>query len=861
MLSAIKNKISDSAKTYWKEILALLMVILAVFFFRNERKELQEIIPNIERANVWWLAAGAALTTIYIFFQAGIYKMSFRAIGVNISWASSNVLFLKRNFISVFLPAGGVSSLAYTPSQIRKEGLTQTQIHQASALFGFIGLLTVAIVGFPVIILSLFHHQGGTRDVWISMIVLLIFLPLLYFIAKSFKEKGKIYLWVEQKFPSVIPSVNELFAANVDNKKLMGAILYSVGVEFCGIFHLYIAMLALGIHTSFVASASAYIISVLLMIVSPFLRGLGAVELSMLYVLGRFGYSVEQALAATILYRIFEFWLPLVAGLFTYLWKGKQLFLRMAPALLTFVLGIINIISVITPPQRWRVRLLKEFLPLDAIHASNLLVLYIGLALLVTSAFLFRGLRNAWIIALTLASFSLIGHVTKALDYEEASLAAVTILLLIATASQYRIRSSAKWTQIGLMTVFTVALAVMLFGFVSFYYIDQKHFGIDFTWKQSVLHSLKIFLLVDDDTLHPLTRFGREFIVFIRILGFITWGFLLYALIRPYVKHNTSAVPVKKDIETLLQQYGNSAADYFKMYRDKLFFLSDKHDAFIAYRIAGVFAIVLEEPVCADEHKVEVLIEFEQECRKMGLKPAFYRVDENSIPWFNQLKKRKLMIGQEAILDVTKFTLEGKDKKSLRNGLNSLQKKGFVTEIYKAPHDIAFVNQLRTVSDEWLENYHKQEMIFSQGMFDESEIQKQDIIALADEEGNIKAFLNIIPDYAEDECTYDLIRKTADAPGAAMDALIIKLVELAKSQNKLYLNLGMVPMTGIQQPENTAEQIMKMASLRIKRFQQYQGLREFKEKYASWWQNKYLVYNHDFDLLQLPAALNTVMKP
>ena len=82
-------------------------------------------------------------------------------------------------------------------------------------------------------------------------------------------------------------------------------------------------------------------------------------------------------------------------------------------------------------------------------------------------------------------------------------------------------------------------------------------------------------------------------------------------------------------------------------------------------------------PVCSEEYKIDVLQEFDSHCRKMGLKPAFYRVDENSMPWFNQLRKQKLVIGQEAILDINSFTLEGKEKKSLRNGLNSLQKKGF----------------------------------------------------------------------------------------------------------------------------------------------------------------------------------------
>lgn len=219
-----------------------------------------------------------------------------------------------------------------------------------------------------------------------------------------------------------------------------------------------------------------------------------------------------------------------------------------------------------------------------------------------------------------------------------------------------------------------------------------------------------------------------------------------------------------------------------------------------------------------------------------------------------------MMIGQEAILDINKFSLEGREKKSLRNGLNSLQKKNYTVTVNHPPYTDNFLHELRNVSDEWLRSLGKEEYIFSQGMFDEKELGQQDIITLQDAEEKIKAFINIIPDFAEDECTYDLIRKTDDAPGAAMDALIIKLIAYAKEQNKLYINLGLVPLTGILQPHNTAEQIVKLAAAKIKRFQHYQGLREFKEKYATIWENKYLVYDNDFDLLQLPMALNTVMK-
>jgi phosphatidylglycerol lysyltransferase len=859
----VNNRInlkSLSPKPYWREILAIFTLLLAIVFFRSERKELQAIIPQIQQARLLWLLAGLLITIIYIFFQGGMYRKSFAAIALKLKWTHSVILFLKRNFVSVFLPAGGVSSLAYSPSQIRKEGFHQPQVHQASGLFAFAGLLTVFIVGLPVVIYTVFV-TSRFKDAWLGLLASLLVITGLVVAVRSIKQKKKLYRWLDKKFPSFTPTLNEVFAANVSLPMFSRAVAYSIGVELCGILHLYIAMLALGAPASLGASAAAYIISVLMMILSPFLRGLGAVELSMVYVLQQFGYNGTQALSVTILYRVFEFWLPLLAGFVALSWKGRKIFLRAAPVLLCFALGIVNIVSVITPPIHNRTRLLREYLPLTTIHASHLLVLLIGITLLGTSAFLFRGLRNAWIIALTLSVFSLIGHLTKALDYEEAIFSGLTLIVLITTASQYRIRSSNKWMQAGLKTALISFGAVALFGFLNFYCIKPRHFGVDFTWQESLVHTIRSLLLADDPDLHPITRFAHELIWLIRALGFFTWAFLLFTLIKPHIKKYTVTENFRERALFLLNQFGNSAIDYFKVYKDKLFFFSDLHEAFVAYRISGGFAIVLEEPVCAEECKVEVLQEFDRQCRKMGLKPAFYRVDESSVLWFSQLKKRRLVIGQEAILNINEFSLEGRDKKSLRNGLNSLQKKGYTISVHTAPHAGAFVAALRKVSDEWLKSSGKEELIFSQGMFDEKELMQQDVIVVEDAGGAIKAFLNIIPDYAEEECTYDLIRKTDDAPPAAMDALIIQLIAYAKERGQLYLNLGLVPMSGIGQPGNTAEQIIKLAAEKIKRFQHYKGLREFKEKYATLWENKYLVYDNDFDLLQLPLAISNVMKP
>src|SRR6478752_1397775 len=213
---------SFSAKSYWRETLAVLMMLLAFVFFRSERRELIAIIPHIRQAAPFWLFLAFLITIISIFLQGGMYRKSFAAIGLSLKWKQALILFLKRNFLGVFLPAGGVSALAYSPAQIRKAGFNKIQVHQASGLFGFAGLLTVFIAGLPVIIYTLFI-KGVIKNSWIGLLLILIIITLLFETVRSIKQKKALYNWIDRRFPSITPTLNELFAVNINAKQFSGA--------------------------------------------------------------------------------------------------------------------------------------------------------------------------------------------------------------------------------------------------------------------------------------------------------------------------------------------------------------------------------------------------------------------------------------------------------------------------------------------------------------------------------------------------------------------------------------------------------------------------------------------------------------
>ncbi|MDM1293919.1 lysylphosphatidylglycerol synthetase family protein [Sphingobacterium sp. N143] len=850
-----------SPKTYWKELIAILVILLAFVFFRNERKELGAILPQLRMADLTWVMVGLGITILYIFLQGLMYIQSFKAIGLSINLSIAIDLFLKRNLLSVFLPAGGISSLAYTTTQLRKRNLSTTQIHQAGAIYGYVGLLTVFLIGVPVILYTVWNNKNF-GDAWISLLILGLLLGTVFGFVWSFRSHRGIYRWVESKFPAVASNIDEIFSGEVKLKYLLGTMVVSTVVECCGIAHAFVSMYALGLDHSFEAAAIAYTVSVVLMIVSPFLRGLGAVELTMLYIFKAYGYSQAEGLGITMLYRTFEFWLPLLLGLLAFAWRGKQLLARIGPALLIFFLGMVNLVSVLTPPLAERMKLDRFYLPAETIHASKFMVLVLGVGLLVTAAYLIKGFRIAFWIAIVFSVLSLFGHVFKALDYEEASIALFTLTLLAINYKQYRIKSNIRWVRIGFVTFVFAMFGVCLFDALSFYFIDKQHFGVEFTWRQSIYHTARSFLLFADDELMPKTSFGQEFLRITQVLGLFCWLLLIYALARPRLINDEDADGSEfARAQQLLMEFGQSPMDFFKLGKDKSLFFSEVSEGFTAYRLANEFAVVLDEPVCEPEDKEELIREFDRYCYTNGLKAIYYRVDENSLVHFSALHKQKIIIGQEAILELETFKLDGRDRKSLRNGLNMIQKKGFATMVLKAPQKTEVLRELRRVSEEWLSAFNKKEMVFAQGGFDEIALASQDIIVLKDKTEKIVGFLNVIPDYAKDECTYDMIRKSPDAPGGSMDALIVALIAYGKAKHYSYLNLGMVPMTGLGTTDSPAEKIMKFASARLGNFKRFQSLRDFKEKYATFWESKYLIFDNDFDLIQLPAALIKVMKP
>jgi len=852
--------IRENYKIMFSYVFTLFFVGLGIWFIQHERAELQQVRHLVVTSRWDWITLGVILSIVYVFVHGEMYKASFAAVGSQVGLSDATMLYMKRNFVSVFLPAGGVSSLAFFSGNIEKKGVSKSQVNFASSIYGFVGILSVVVIAIPVFIYAIFEGSIGAGE-WFGLVAVFVLIGAIYLLYRSVATNGRLYVLLVKYIPIADVFLGEFKNNQIERNSFVRTFLWSMLIEIFGIVHIYIAMVALNIQPSLLIATVSYVVGVVFLIISPFLRGLGAVEASMTFMLIRMGYSEAAAVSVTFLYRFMEFWIPLLLGALSFLLKINKLLMRIVPALLILALGIVNIVSVLTPAIHERLVFLKNFLPVSAIAASNYFVLVAGLFLLVTAAFMLKGLRMAWYFALALCLLSLIGNLTKAIDYEEATFSVIVIIALIASRKEYYVKHNSRLRYLGIQTTLLSVAAVVLYGTIGFYFLDARHFNVDFSFLQSVRYTLENFVLVESEDLIAQDSFAQGFLYSINFSGFLSLAFLVYTLIRPYILKDVTEEAEFEWAKTQLAKYGNSAMDYFKTYQDKLIYRSEEFEGFISYRISGNFAVVLESPVAAEENVKPFIKSFDQYCFESGVKSFYYRVAEETLGHFAACGKKSIYLGQEGVVDLSTFTLEGGSRKSIRNALKKVAEKGFQSKIYTAPIKDGLLQKIKSVSDEWLEDTEREEIVFSQGMFDWDELKNQTIITVENAEEKIVAFLNVIPDYAEGEGTYDLIRKTQDAPNGVIDFILVELFKHLKDSGCTSVNIGFAPLSGLEDPKNLTERSMKFAYEKIRSFSHYKGLRDAKDKFSPVWYNKYLVYDQDYDLIQVPAVLSKVIKP
>lgn len=510
--------------------------------------------------------------------------------------------------------------------------------------------------------------------------------------------------------------------------------------------------------------------------------------------------------------------------------------------LLTGLVGVVNLVSAVTPSIEERVKWLEVIFPFEARASGHLFAALSGFFLLALSTNLLRRKRVAWLLTVILLIVSILSHLIKGLDYEESLLALVLLIQLILMRDVFTAQSDRPSIAQGVRVLIGALLFTLAYGTVGFYLLDRQY-NINFSFAQAVAQTLAMFFTEDNAGLAPTTRFGQFFADSIYIVGVTTLAYALFMLLRPVLLRQSATPQERQKARAIVEQYGRSSLARFTLFNDKAYYFSPSGRSVVAYVAKGRGAIALGDPVGPAEDRREVVVGFQHFCDHNDWYPAFYQTLPHDLELYKSLGFQYVQIGEEAIIDLKTFTTKGKSGANFRNAMNRLTKMGYQAKFYQPPLDKELLQKLRVVSDEWLQMMQGAEKQFSLGWFDKDYLRECEVAVVQDSAGRIAAFANVVPEYQINEITIDLMRRRAEIEHGVMDFLFLSLFQHFQ-QGYEGFNLGLSALSGVGEAQSSIrlEKALHYLYEHLNRFYNFQGLHTFKEKFHPRWEPRYLVY-------------------
>jgi phosphatidylglycerol lysyltransferase len=512
----------------------------------------------------------------------------------------------------------------------------------------------------------------------------------------------------------------------------------------------------------------------------------------------------------------------------------------MAPTILaiaTFLAGSVLLFSGATPAESTRLHALSHVVPLPIVELSHFLNSLVGLGLLLISQALVRRVDAAWTLTVAGLVLGITVSLLKGLDYEEALVLAFVLALVMSARGEFDRRATLfeRTSPLWLISVFLVVLASIVLGEFAFGHVQYSE--------------------------QPLLRFEFQADAprFLRAtvgVAVILLAVGLRLLLSPAVPR--LGLPTRKELaeaEPIIQSQRSSSA--FLVYLgDKALLWNDERSAFLMYAVRGRTWVALHDPVGPPEAAPGLIRRFLELVDDTDGFPVFYQIRKDDLHRYADFGLSFAKVGEEALVPLSSFSLDGGARKKMRFTYNRLEKDGATFRFLGAEEVPNVLPELRAVSDDWLAFKSASEKRFSLGFFDESYLTRFPV-AVLEVGGRLEAFASVWPGPGRVELSVDLMRHRATAPKNAVEGLFIFLMLWGRREGYEWFNLGMAPLSGLE-PTALAPVWVKVASYLYRYsqpFYNFQGLRSFKEKFSPQWEPKYLAYPGG---LALPRVLADV---
>jgi lysyl-tRNA synthetase, class II len=542
--------------------------------------------------------------------------------------------------------------------------------------------------------------------------------------------------------------------------------------------------------------------------------------------------------------------------------RDQRRWVPVVASLLSLLIGVAWVIEGATPEfyTRYRLHRLTEIAPGMLSQLTRTADVIVGLLLLMLSHGLRRRKHRAWQSVVLLLTFSLVIHFFRPDVHHLGTLvvgAALLVLLWLWRGEFYAVGDPrTRWRALGALV--GLAVADVVIGLV---YLSLTHgLAADFPlWQrlQSVVYGLIGF----NGPVRFITETRGDF------FGVLTGGLGLFTLIvvgylflrRPRREGRLGPGDATRIRDLLDRQGERDSLGYFALRSDKNIIWSPTGKSCIGYRALAGVMLASGDPLGDPEAWPGAIHAFLDEAARHAWVPAVLGCSElGAEVWCRESGLSALEFGDEAVVNVADFTLQGRTMRNVRQMVTRVAKTGYVAEVRRVGdiprHEIYWlVHQ----ADMWRGN--PTERGFSMALGRIGATGDDDcVIATATQDGVLRAILHFVP-WGTDGLSLDLMRRDRSAQPGLNDFLIVEAIKRAPDLGvkRVSLNFAFFRSALARGERIGAGPVLRAwrrILLFLSRWFQIESLYKFNAKFCPEWVPRFFVYTGPRDLPRIGVA-------
>ncbi len=538
--------------------------------------------------------------------------------------------------------------------------------------------------------------------------------------------------------------------------------------------------------------------------------------------------------------------------------QGRRGWVPPVAGLLVAAAGVLDLGSALTRASRPRVQAVTQFVPGALTHAATAATAVAGVLLLLLAHALRRRKRRAWRAVVVLLAASVVLHVVKGLDVEEAVLAAGLLVGLVAQRGEFYALGDprTRWRALAALVILLgagVGIGLALVQLRIDTEIGPHPFG----------ERLRHVLLGMVGVVGPLSfRAERDADVVsatLAALGALTVLLPAYLALRPAEPLPVLTAQDEQQLRALLERHGErDSLGYFALRRDKSVVWSPSGKAAVAYRVVSGVALASGDPLGDPEAWPGAIRALLDLADAHAWVPAVMGCGEQGGTAYRRAGLTVLEIGDEAVVDAADFGLAGREMRSVRQAVARVERAGYRTTVRRV-RDIPADEraQVSRVAATWRGGQTERGFSMALGRFGDP-ADDACVLVTAEQDGTLRALLHFVP-WGADGLSLDLMRRDRTSENGLNELLIVRALQAAPELGVARLSLNFaVFRQALEQGERLgAGPVLRgwrSVLLFASRWFQIESLYRFNAKFRPRWEPRYVCFPGSRDLPRVALA-------